>query len=358
MKTDKVRPTREGRFATLLILAVLAAGMAAPPCGANQLSHPAPAPSTIARIKSNLPVLDLSAEQEFSPPLAALFRYYGLDSRAAAHRFGTFDSGPYRLAAHVYLPQEAAGSVFVLHGFFDHSGMLQHLIHRCIEEGLAVAIFDLPGHGLSSGDPGTISDFSAYARALSDFVDICQPHLPGPYHLVGHSTGAAIAIEVLLNHPSPLPAYERVVLAAPLVHHRFHRLARAQLVVIKPFADDLPRGHHRNSSDPQFVEWSQHDPLQGRRISLTWLEALYAWNDRLSGYPKCAKPVMIIQGTKDRVVDWRHNIAVLQGKFTPVRLVWIEGGRHQLFNESPPIRAQVLDAVCLFLTKTPPPKRS
>jgi alpha-beta hydrolase superfamily lysophospholipase len=341
--------TRSGGFTLLLTLTALGIGFGLLPAGGVLPSKPTPTTSAIARIKSNLPLLDLSAEQAFSPQLAAFFNYYGLDSGKVPHRFGTFESGPYRLAAHVYLPRAAVGSVFLLHGFFDHCGMLQHLIHRCIQEGFAVATFDLPGHGLSSGDPGDISDFAAYARVVADFSRICELHLPGPYHLVGHSTGAAIAIEVLISNPPQIPNFAHVVLAAPLVHHRFHRLARAQLFLIKPFADDLPRRHHRSSSDPEFVQWSQRDPLRGKRISLVWLEALYAWNDRLSGCPKLTKPVMIVQGTKDRVVDWRYNIAVLQKKFATVRVVWIEGGRHQLFNESPPLRAEVLEAICAYL---------
>ena len=312
-------------------------------------------PTVIARIKSDLPPLDFSANRSFSPELAAVFRYYGLDSGNVPHRFGTFASGPHRLAAHIFLPPTAEASVFLLHGFFDHSGILRHLIHRCIEAGFAVAVFDLPGHGLSSGDPGAISDFVEYARIVRDFVRICKPYLPADYHLVGHSTGAAVAIEVLLNSPPQMPDFDRVVLAAPLIHHRFHRLARAQLFLIKPFADDLPRRHHRNSSDRAFVEWSEQDPLQGRRISFTWLEALYAWNDRLSGYGQYAEPVMILQGTKDSVVDWRYNVAVLQQVFTTARLVWIEGGRHQLFNEGLQIRAEVLDAVMTFLLQPVPP---
>jgi alpha-beta hydrolase superfamily lysophospholipase len=335
-------------------LIVLAIGICLLFAEGGRASNPTLTASTIARIKSNLPLLDLPVEQEFSPQLAAYFRTYGLDGGEVPHRFGAFDSGPYRLAAHVYLPQAAVGSVFLLHGFFDHSGMLQHLIHGCIREGFAVAVFDLPGHGLSSGDPGAISDFAVYARVVADFIRICEPHLPGPYHLVGHSTGAAIAIEVLLSNPPQMANIARVVLAAPLVHHRFHRLARAQLFLIKPFADDLPRRHHCSSSDPEFVQWSKQDPLRGKRISLAWLEALYAWNDRLNDCRKLAKPVMIVQGTKDRVVDWRYNIAALRKKFVTVRVVWVEGGRHQLFNERLSLRAEVLEAICTYL-KAPVP---
>ncbi len=354
MKSDTVlRPRgcryRYGRYPTALILVILAIPIPFLPSEATGPSNPSFTSATIASIKANLPPLEISVKREFPPQLASLFRYYGLASEAAAHRFGTFDSGTNRLAAHVYLPQAAVGSVFVLHGFFDHSGILQHLIRRCIEDDFAVAIFDLPGHGLSSGDPGAISDFAQYARIVADFVRICKPYLPSPYHLVGHSTGATIAMEVLLNGSSQNPDFDRIVLAAPLVHHRYHRLARAQLFLIKPFVNELPRRHHQNSSDPAFVEWSKLDPLQGRRMSLTWLEALYAWNDRMAGYEKLAKPVMVVQGTKDSVVDWRYNIAALQRKFSTVRLVWIEGGRHQLFNESPLIRAEVLQAVSLFL---------
>ena len=345
---------RCGRHYRALLLVVLAVSVTLPAAEAVQPAGAFLTSSEIDRLKSDLPQLDLTVDRAASPQLAAFFHYYGLDSTDARHLFGTFDSPPNRLAAHVYLPPAAVGSVFLLHGFFDHSGILRHLIRRCLKEGFAVAVFDLPGHGLSSGDPGAISDFAAYVRILGDFVRICQPHLPRPYHLVGHSTGATIAIEAVGAKPARIAIFDRVVLAAPLVHHRFHRLARVQLVLIKPFTDDLPRWHRRNSSDPAFEMWLNRDPLQGRRISLRWLEALYAWNDRLRAYGPIDKPVMILQGTKDSVVDWRYNNATLQQRFTTVRMVWIEGGRHQLFNESAPIRAEVLGAVSAYL-KAPDP---
>ena len=354
-RSSRYLPVRLGFVFLLTVLAIGVSGLLAATVRCAELDL---TPAMIDRVRSSLVPLDLSQHQEFSPQQSAFFRYYGLDSGQAAHLFGAFDSDAYRLAAHVYLPSKTVGTVFLLHGFFDHSGIFKHLIRRCVEEDFAVAIFDLPGHGLSSGDAGDISDFAQYAAVVSDFVRVCSPALPRPFHLVGHSTGAAIAIEILLNDPHRRRDFERVVLAAPLVHHRFHRISRAQMSLIKPFVDDLPRRYHRNSSDVIFVEWLKLDPLQGRRISLNWLTALYAWNDRLDGYTRQSGPVLILQGTEDSVVDWRYNLAVLQSKFTDARLVRIEGARHQLFNETPAIRSKVLQAVIGFLTHPELPKNS
>ena len=63
---------------------------------------------------------------------------------------------------------------------------------------------------------------------------------------------------------------------------------------------------------------------------------------------------MILQGTNDSVVDWRYNVAALQKVFTTAHLMWVEGGRHQLFNEIAPIRTEVLNAVVTYLLQPVP----
>ena len=197
---------------------------------------------------------------------------------------------------------------------------------------------------------------SAWIRALVHFAVLrpfvrlfCGVHITGSEHLQHLDRFIIIA-----NHNSHLDVFLL-----------FQLLSVRDLEVTHPVADRcyfsrsrlvhmLARFLFQPIWVDRGVQDRRQDPLQGRRISLTWLEALYAWNDRLTGYGQHAGSVMILQGTKDSVVDWRYNIAALQQIFTTIRLVWIEGGRHQLFNESPPIRATVLDAVAAYLQQSFP----
>jgi alpha-beta hydrolase superfamily lysophospholipase len=113
----------------------------------------------------------------------------------------------------------------------------------------------------------------------------------------------------------------------------------------KPFVDSLPRKHRDNSSDPEFLAFIETDPLQQRRLSIRFLDALYAWNQRIQDYDVLAKPVLIIQGTDDAIVDWQYNLNFYEQKLSNLRVVMIDGGKHQLANESPRIRERVFSVI-------------
>ena len=153
----------------------------------------------VAETKSHLQ--PLSAKSTYSYSTALYFRHYGLDliDRNTEHLFGSFQNGSFTLAGHIFRPKEYKATVVILHGYLNHCGLLSKLIKYLIETGYAVAVCDLPGHGLSWGEPTAIDDFSQYSQALDDFMKIIKPQMHGPYHLIGHSTGAAIIMDYLFT---------------------------------------------------------------------------------------------------------------------------------------------------------------
>jgi alpha-beta hydrolase superfamily lysophospholipase len=306
----------------------------------------------IRQVKEDMPPLVLSGNQGPSPATVAFFQYYDIQYEHLPHYFGTFQSDGWTIAAHVFYPLPANGTVFLLHGYFDHTGILKNLIRRCLDIGYAVACFDLPGHGLSSGEKAGVTDFSEYVAVFKEFLRICSPYLPQPYHLISHSTGSAVALEFISQNRSQDPKFDKIILLAPLIHHSYHRITRAQYFLIKPFVESFPRRFHRNSSDPAFVQWVRQDPLQGNRIPISWLEALYSWNERFEKYGRANTPLMVVQGTSDSVVDWRYNIALLKEKYSALTVKWIENGRHQLLNESYSIREEVLRSISSYLSNS------
>lgn len=302
----------------------------------------------VDRLKSDLRPLDLARRYRPTAAIENYFDYYGLTFSNVDHWFGSFQSGRERLAAHVFVPSAPAGTIFVLHGYLDHSGTARHLIAACLQRHFAVAVFDLPGHGLSTGPQAAIGDFSAYATALQDFLEAYGRDLPLPFHLIGHSTGCAIAYEYM-QHVAPIP-FDKVVFLAPLVRNAGWHWSVIGYRLAKPFVDTLPRKRRDNSTDPAFLSFIANDPLQGRRLSIQFLEALYAWNQRIQDDDVLAQPVLIIQGTDDAIVDWPYNLKFFGKKLRHLHVVMIEGGKHQLANESAAIRAKVLGAIFADLT--------
>ena len=128
----------------------------------------------------------------YSDAVRDYFDFFGLDPEipGCEHLFGSFQSGEFTLVAHLYRPAQYQSTVVLFHGYLNHSGQFKHLIRFLIESGYAVAVFDLPGHGLSSGEKAVINSFDQYVHAVQDFLKVLDGKLTGPYHALGFSTGA------------------------------------------------------------------------------------------------------------------------------------------------------------------------
>ncbi len=274
---------------------------------------------------------------------AEYFGGYGLDVLPKSHFFGNFSSNGFTLAAHAFVPENAHSTVIVLHGYLDHTGSHGATIQHLLEDGYAVAAYDQPGHGLSSGRRAGISDFAQYVAVFRDFVDLCRTHMPQPCHVVAHSTGATILVDFLLT--SENDELGEVVLIAPLVHSATWRVSTAVTSLLGRFVDELPRVFRNNTSDKDYADFVRSDPLQPRRAAVDWFEALIAWNERVEDYAPDDRSITIIQGDEDSVVDWQYNLELLDRLFPGATIEVIEGGRHQLLNEARDIRSQVLQLV-------------
>ena len=293
-----------------------------------------------ADLRASLPPLDFAMPRPPSAELLTYFDAYGFNVAGYKHLFGTFKSGNFSLAAHVYLPEAPRGTVILMHGFFDHTGTIAQTIHHLLEQGYAVAAYDMPGHGLSSGRAAHIDDFAEYERSLDDFMSLCLEHMPPPYHAVAHSTGAAVLVTRLLASPKESD-FSHIVLVSPLVRSAYWRLSGMSANFFDIFMKEIPRVFRNNTSDEDFLKFVRNDPLQAHKTSFEWVDALIDWNKRLADYPPSEKPILIIQGDEDSVVDWKYNIEFLVGKFPNVLIEMIDGGRHQLLGERPVMRNQV-----------------
>ena len=280
------------------------------------------------------------------------FKYYGLDPNSEAeerceHIFGTFESDDTTLAGHIFRPKEYKAAVFALHGYLDHCGQLNHLI-RHLKGGYAVAAYDMPGHGLSNGERGAIEDFSQYSCALHDFAEVAEVQLKGPYHLIGHSVGAATALDYLFTNEESV--FENVILVAPLVRSVLWGSSKIGHRLCSLFRTSTPRKFRNDSSDKAFLDFVRtEDPLQVRTVPLQWVKAMYEWNDRAANHISSDKAVKVIQGMSDTTVAWKFNTKFIQTKFSNAQVSLVNNGRHALFNESADIRREVFQQISSYL---------
>ena len=195
---------------------------------------------TIEQVKSDLSELNLQVAPAHSRQTREYFKFYDLMPAGAIHFFGTFCSGGNQLVAHIYRPQCSQGSVILVHGYYDHAGIWKNLLSHLLSRHYTVAIFELPGHGLSSGDRISTRCFSEYRTAVRDFVLLCQKRLDGPFHIVAHSMGAGVTADYFLSCEAEA-LDGKAVLLAPLIrptHSRISNFGRA-IVRVSSESQDL-----------------------------------------------------------------------------------------------------------------------
>lgn len=309
-----------------------------------------------AAVSRALKRLDLDVYAPLEGVLADYVRFYGLDLErefeGLRHYLGWVEAYGYRVVAHVFMPARVRGTVFILHGYLDHSGLYRHLIRDCLRQDHAVLVFDLPGHGLSSGDRINIDDFDHYQEVLGEILGAYGPWLPQPFYAVGQSTGAAILMDHVLSRSArrQAPAFRKVLLLAPLVRPVQWAKIRFGWWLIHHFQKGVPRVFRRNSSDEAFLRFvAETDPLQDRLVPMGWVGALKRWVERMHALPPADFPVLLVQGGRDETVEWRYNVDFVRSRFRVEHDHLEPEASHQLANERDDLRAPVHAALARML---------
>lgn len=295
-----------------------------------------------------------------SPALTDYFAHYGFVELSAAkphadYRIGTLplESG-LQLVVHSWSQVDAYGCVCVFHGLFDHTGLYLRLVEHLLSLGLNVIAVDMPGHGLSEGARASINQFKDYAEVVSAAVGFAKHTYPAlPVMALGQSTGAAAVMNYQLaaGQHSEL---SKAVYLAPLIRPYKWRLIRIALAALGPFLKTFPRGFTENSHNRDFCAFVRlHDPLQARAISVPWLRAMAGWVEVIRQQLKLGSeasalnttPILIVQGTGDKTVDWQSNIEYLQELAPNAKIVLVDQAMHHLVSESSAFRGTVFEAI-------------
>lgn len=300
-------------------------------------------------LSAQLPPFDVGAEP--ASGMQDFCRLYGLDfsdrDGATEYRAGCIQSGDHTLAVHYWQQESARANLLLVHGYFDHTGLFGKLIEWALAKNCNVLMFDLPGHGLSSGEPAVIDDFGDYSAAIADVLAAVElPRLP--LWVMAQSTGGAALVDYAKHYAWPFAA---TVLLAPLVRPASWQGVRWAHILLRSFIDSVPRSFTVNTSDGEFLTVLKNDPLQSRRISLRWIAALRRWLSGLEQRDLGVGPALVIQGDADGTVDWRHNVEVMRELFPGSQIEYLAGAGHQLANESLENRRRYLARVESWLAE-------
>ena len=323
---------------------------------------------SLSLLHRHLPLLNFDAATDTPsgqfPMADEYLRYYdlhpedyepGLRHFLGKHKIKISHGGMFNIACHYWLHPEARGTVFVVHGYFDHVGLYGHLIKDLLVRGFSVLAFDLPGHGLSDGERASVASFDHYVEVFDSLCEEAAALLPKPWHGMGQSTGGAIVLKHLLEEEQGHLAapgekkdytFDQITLFAPLVHPRFWGFNKLVYLFSHRFLTRVGRAFTANSGDQKFVEFiKSKDPLQTRHLPLEWVGAMKRWTEELKSLPPSDFPVNIIQGDKDTTLDWKGNLKILRKKLPNANVFIVPGGQHHLVNETQALRAKIFDWV-------------
>lgn len=293
--------------------------------------------------------LDFAKPNHLTPSMKAYQDYYGFNQSNVTFHFGKVVIDQIKVHVQIFKPEHSKGNVFLLHGYLSHIGYLKHIIQYLNTKHFTVISYDLQGHGLSTGKIASVRSFDDYGRTMEKLLNTIRKEIGGPINLIGHSTGGALIVDYILRHPDhPI---DKAIMVAPLIRSNHWNLSKIGLYTMKlfPFIKHIKRSFRQNSSDEKYLQAIKLDPLQSTNVPLEWVNALMTWNRKVQDYHSSKKFIYLIQGNRDKTVDWKYNIQFLQHKFDNLQIAQIDQGRHELFNETPHIRNIVFSRILYFL---------
>ncbi|MDZ4158901.1 MAG: alpha/beta hydrolase [Anaerolineaceae bacterium] len=243
------------------------------------------------------------------------------------------------------------GSIILVHGLGEHCGRYEHVAEFFTAAKFAVTGFDLRGHGESGGVRGHAPAYEALAEDIQHFVEEANQNYNGlPLFLYGHSLGGALTLYHVLTGRRQITA---AIAGAPGLVPAMP-VPAAKMTAARVLARFIPSFTMSNdldtsglSRDPSVVERYHQDPLVHDRVSARLGVELVDNGRWMLNQIKVNTPLLILQGTADRLVNPTAAPQLAGNLQGDVTYKGWDGVYHELHNE--PEKGDVLRFVLSWL---------
>jgi len=241
--------------------------------------------------------------------------------------------------------------VIALHGMSMHGSAYNGLANHLAEEGMLVLAPDLPGYGRRH-------KVISYSQAIDEIADIIKATRASyknlPIICLGESIGANLALSAAQNKSFIV---DGLILSNPALKPRLHISARAVkddismligLVDANVTLNLSPYVKAYASEDPVIIQAVLADPLVRTQLSCQDIWHSYGMMQpvfKQASLIESSTAILIMQGSKDRVVNSKAIIKLISNLSTKdLTVKWFKGRGHIML-ETPDPNIDVLQTI-------------
>jgi len=234
-------------------------------------------------------------------------------------------------------PQSSVPAVILLHGLF---GSLSNLagVAKALSDNFCVYQLDLRNHGTSPHD-GNMT----YPDMANDIIEFMDDHDIQRAHILGHSMGGKVAMQVALNHPERLL---KLIVAdiAPVTYTQHHNPALDGLQALSQINLES-----RKQADEKLSHYINEQPVRAFLLKNLYREPSGLYKLRLNlpailnHYESVretltgkafSNPTLFLKGSESAYIQQKHKETILS-LFPNAKIKVISGVGHWLHSEKP-----------------------
>ena len=168
----------------------------------------------------------------------------------------------------VGMPLNPKATVLLVHGLGEHMGRYTHVANYLQAAGYAVFGYDNHGHGMSSGEKGSLIADNQLVDDLRFVIEYVRRQNPGPLVLLGHSMGGLIAAETVIQNKQGI---DLLVMTSPALGADTNPVQKLLLFLLPALLPNVRVDNGVKSQwlarDERVVKEYENDHLVHRKIS-------------------------------------------------------------------------------------------